>query len=67
MRNISNRALFQKDCTKCPTCRTASWYIMKCSCGKIFCDNCGNTRGSKNNNDTLIIICPTCGKEKIYM
>jgi len=64
MKNISNQEIFAENCTKCPTCGKASWYVMECDCGNIFCQYCSIP--SEYDNDCIYLKCPICGKTMLY-
>lgn len=66
MKNISNQALFTEDCTKCSNCGKASWYVMECDCGYIFCEHCSAEHVEKDS-DNILLVCPKCDKSVLYV
>lgn len=66
MENISNRKIFIEKCTQCSSCGKRSWYVMKCSCGYIFCRYC-SVEKAEIDSDDILLVCPNCGKTKIYV
>lgn len=68
MKNISNQALFARDCTKCPTCGRASWYVIECDCGHTYCKYCAKEDDMfEEDSETLRVICPKCDDFMIYV
>ena len=65
MENISNQELLTENCTQCPSCGKRSWYVMKCSCGHIFCRYCSAEK-SEIDSDNILLVCPNCGETMIY-
>lgn len=66
MKNISNQGLYKENCTKCPNCKKASWYIMECDCGNLFCEEC-SVEDEDHSERAVWLECPECGKTKIYI
>lgn len=66
MENISNLEIDADLCTKCSNCGKPSWYVMRCSCSKEFCQHC-SSQTEKYDNDIINLCCPDCGNFKMYI
>lgn len=68
MLNISNQEIDADLCTKCSNCKKASWYVMRCTCGKEFCQYCSISYPDKcEDSDIINLICPDCSNFTMYV